>query len=70
METKYIHSSFRQFMEVSADFREQKLLLVSFRREARSVAEPVGIRRLPPATNQNITNQLLKTSEVNDQKYH
>jgi hypothetical protein len=60
-----MHSSFRQFMEVSADFSEQKLLLVSFRREARSAAEPVGIRRLPPATNQIITNQLLKTSEVN-----
>jgi hypothetical protein len=44
-------------MEVSADFSEKKLLLVSFRREARSATEPVGIRRWPPATNQIITIQ-------------
>jgi len=44
-------------MEVSADFNEQKLLLVSFRREAKSTAEPLGIRSLPPATNQIITIQ-------------
>jgi hypothetical protein len=44
-------------MEVSADFSVNKLLLVSFRREARSATEPVGISPWPPTTNQIITIQ-------------
>jgi len=44
-------------MEVSGDFSEKKLILVSFRHEARSATEPVGIGRWPSATNQIITIQ-------------